>query len=146
MSIATLAFTEASPLQGQASPVPALLAEREAPRWLPERIAAVRQLGELRENWDSYGAQPVHPNSQMTAFQVLTQLSRIVGVERPLVGATPDGNVALEWEWNEGERTLDLELRPDGRIHFVYLDSRTGEEQEPVTTFLDYIAFWLTSF
>jgi len=131
-------------MRGRATPALALLAERNMPDWLLERIDAVRRLGNLPENWDSYGGRPVRPEAQRVAYEVIRELAKLVGVDKPLVGATSEGNVSLEWQWNDGTRTLDLEVRPDGNLHYAYMDSESGEEREQLTTTLEPIAIWLT--
>ena len=52
-------------------------------------------------------------------------------VEKPAVGATPDGHIGFSWD--EGAWSLDAEILPTGRIEYVYLDERdSAQDREAV--------------
>lgn len=108
------------------APRPATLAIRkEAPAWLTERVDQLRRLLELQENWDSYGAKPIDPRSVEFAILLLRSLALVEGVEAPTVTASPDGNAALCWD--NGDRSLDVEILPDGIIDYSYLNDKNKE-------------------
>ena len=43
-----------------------------------------------------------------------------VGVLKPEVSLTANGNAAFLWEWDEGNRNLDLEVLADGTINDAF--------------------------
>lgn len=87
----------------------------------------VDRLRELNQNWNSYGANPVHPSSIQIAKQLVHGFAEVTGIGCPRVGASPAGNVALSWEWQSHSRELDLEILPDGRLRYAYFD-----ENQPI--------------
>jgi hypothetical protein len=57
-------------------------------------------------------------------------LSLPLGMNRPSVGAIPNGNVTLEWH-DSATRTLTVAVSPDGDLHYAALlggDSAYGTE------------------
>lgn len=105
--------------------------------WCTDCLTIIDQLRELPPNWDSYGANPVQPESIKTAKQLLHVLAKVTGIECPRVGASPAGHVALSWEWQNHSRELDLEILPDGALRYSYVDEtrpshdREGETSDP---------------
>jgi hypothetical protein len=123
-----------------------LLARRSSPPpWLEGCLARIRRLGTLRANWDSYGALPVDPSSADMAAEVLRALAMVETVEEPTVTATPAGNAALCWD--DGQRSLDVEVRPDGVLEYSYLnESRAIPDEENLTDDIGQLAVLLTQF
>jgi len=85
-------------------------------------LTRIRHLGDLEENWDSYGAVRVQSDSIHNALAIVSQLANLVDLGKcpPTVDATPGGCVGLCWDI--GGWALDLEIDSLGLIHFVYLD------------------------
>lgn len=140
-------FTQSEPDRAHAEATgEVLLAIRDSqPPWLDVRRAQIDALADLPENWDSYGASPLSPDSISLAKAVLTALASVETVEEPTVTASPDGNVALCWD--NGERSLDVEVRPDGFLDYSYLnESQSISDAEGSTSDLDILAFLLTQF
>lgn len=90
--------------------------------WLEDAIEQIRRLGDLDENWDSYGAARIQRNSIRNALAIIEQLGGCIDLEQrpPTIDATPEGCVGLCWDI--GGWALDLEIDGFGLIHFVYLD------------------------
>jgi len=66
-------------------------------------------------------------------------------VEEPTVTATPSGNAALCWD--DGERSLDLEVHPNGDLEYSYLNvSPAIPAEDSQTTDIGRLAFLLTQF
>ena len=115
-----------------------LFAPRDhAADWSTNCVNRIDRLRELRQNWDSYGANPVDPDSIEVAKQLVRQFAQVTGIDCPRVAASPAGNVALSWEWDEHSRELDLEILPDGMLRYAYLDEHQpsqdceGETYDP---------------
>lgn len=131
------AFTEAVGLpthadsSGEALPQrsltrPPILAIRLEPStWLDQCLRRLQQLGELPENWDSYGAERVDPISIAVGQQLLVQLARVQGVEAPIVTASPDGNVCFGWD--NGNKSVDVEVFSEGEFAYTYLNERVPQ-------------------
>ena len=121
-----------------------LMALRQIPRWLSETIRRLDALIFLGPNWDSYGAVSIDDQSVRYAKEFITIWSQVVGVSQPTVGASPQGFAALSWD--SGSSTLDLEVRPNGTIKFVFLDqTRPGKDCERVTWRPEELLEFLTS-
>lgn len=90
--------------------------------WSADCLSLIDRLRELKQNWDSYGANPVDLNSIAVAKELVRSFDRITGIDCPRVAASPAGHVALSWEWQEHSRELDLEILPDGALRYSYLD------------------------
>ncbi len=121
-----------------------VLALRNAPAWLDERIGQLRSLLQLQDNWDSYGGRAIDRQSVEIATQLLKALAVIEGVEAPTVTASPDGNAALCWD--NGRRSLDLEVMPDGRFEYACLNEEdASKDEEGITYSADGFAELLTA-
>jgi len=105
--------------------------------WSADCLTRIDRLRELKQNWNSYGANPVGPKSIAFAKQLVCTFAKVTGIDLPRVAASPDGHVALSWEWQEYSRELDLEILPDGTLRYSYLDERQpsrdreGETRDP---------------
>ena len=91
--------------------------------WLADVTRELRELVDLPEDWDGYGALPVDPRSITRGIEVVGQLARIT-TEGPDAYGTPDGTAELSWEWVEGanRKELIVEFRLDGRLRYALLD------------------------
>lgn len=118
---------------------PVLARQQHSPEWLDEQIDQLHRLLKLQRNWDSYGAEPIDPRSVRLAKQLLRWLAQFVAIEAPTVTASPDGNAALCWD--NGHRSLDVEILPDGSIEYAYLND---EDQEGTTLDAEDLAILLT--
>ena len=117
----------------------------DLPSWLDDRLAQIDGLRNLEPNWDSYGAQRVDLMSIELAREAVKHLAHIDTVEEPTVTAAPDGKVALCWD--DGERSLDVEICPDGWLDFSYMnESREIPDEEGRTQVLEYLVVLLTQF
>ncbi len=149
------AFTKDESLSAQADATgdglvqEVLIALRASPPpWLQGHLAQIDQMRDLRANWDSYGALPVDLDSIALAKSLLSQLAYVDTLEAPTVTASSAGNVAFCWD--DGERSLDLEVRPDGILEYAYLnESQPALDEEGETCdedALTFLAYLLTRF
>jgi hypothetical protein len=109
-----------------------------SPHWLEGCAADIDQLVGLEENWNSYGARKVDPRSIEFAKRLIVDLANMSGdIACPQVAASPDGNVALSWQWHDHSRELNVEITPDGTIRYSYIDEEDssrdaeGETDDP---------------
>ena len=100
--------------------------------WLGDTLITVKRLRLLEPNWDSYGANPISDDSCCHAEFVLMKLANIANVPKPLVSATPDGDVGFCWD--EGFWSLDAWIESTGQITYTYLDeTNTANNREEQT-------------
>ncbi|MGB2986951.1 MAG: hypothetical protein WBE26_13850 [Phycisphaerae bacterium] len=102
------------------------------PTWLPGVITKLSDLAPLEDNWDSYGASPIDPRSISNAQALVQWLAMFIGVDEPAVGASPDGEAGLSWDG--GPWSLDVDVSPDGRIDYVYIDDRDAARDVEAST------------
>lgn len=115
------------------------------PKWLPITIDKLRSLAGLEENWDSYGAVPVDLRSIERAAELIEYLGMFVNVDEPAVGATPDGEAGLSWDG--GSWSLDVDVTPDGRYEYVFIDEQDSSAEIENAThnpadLLQYLPAW----
>lgn len=96
--------------------------------WLSECERLLFDLHRLAPNWDSYDADPVDRESVRQASVLLRALAVMPNIESPTVTATPDGNAAFCWD--DGERSLDLEIQASGVVEYAYLDEVDDSKDE----------------
>lgn len=87
--------------------------------------SAIDRLGGLRQGWDSYDADPVHPFAQKLALECALAVVQLLSTpyDRPVVGATADGGVTLAWR-KPGEGEVVAFFSPSARKHYLLLDAR----------------------
>ena len=90
----------------------------------------------LGEDWDGYGAQPIHESAVKRAVAVLDAL-RPAGPE-PWTVPTSEGGVQIEWA-HEGFE-VEIEIRPTGPAQILIVEP-SGEESE-MSAFSDSIEIW----
>lgn len=87
--------------------------------WLRRAQQKLKELSELRDNWDSYGSRPIQQKASETAAKLLTETAK-VRLPEPQIFPVPGGGLQLEWDNAKGE--LELEILPDGEIGFLIVD------------------------
>jgi len=117
----------------------------ETADWYDECAAKINELKVLEHNWDSYGANPVSADSIYHAKRLLKLFAGIIGIDCPSLSASPDGNAGFSWQWADDTRELDLEVRPDGRLHYSYInETNPHEDCEDTTQDVDQVLYFLT--
>lgn len=112
--------------------------------WLQGTVVQLDALRDLGANWDSYDADPIEEKSVSMATELVTKLAYVQGVEAPFVTATPDGRAAFEW--NNDDRSLDIEVYPTGLFAFVYTNRHdNAKNEERRTRSVETIANLLTA-
>jgi len=100
---------------------------RRRTEWL-SRLRQLDDLSRLGPNWNSYGAEPIDKDSITVAAAILRCLATESSIELPTVTASPDGNAALAWD--DGRYCLDLEVLPDGRMEYAFVDRADAEQDQ----------------
>lgn len=70
------------------------------------------------EDWDGFGAQPVNFETLAQTKAFLRKLP--LGMERPSIGAEPDGCLTLEWHKSR-RRTLSISIDAEGNLTYAAL-------------------------
>lgn len=76
--------------------------------WLPEALAAIEGLRDLKGNWDGYGAAPSDPELRAAAKQLLECLHATMALRPPQIVPTRIGGV--QFEWNCANREMEIEV------------------------------------
>ena len=112
-----------------------------APSWMPEAERQLQALLDLPANWDSYGADRVRPEMVEVARKILGKLAG-GGYDRPHISPLNDGS--LQFEWERGKRSYEVEFDTVDRAICLYVDD--GEmttKNVPVKMLLAEIAVTL---
>jgi len=118
-----------------------ILAKNKAGTWLHECQKHVAELRHLPPNWDSYGANPVDIGSIANALEFIDMLAEYPAISAPNVAASPAGNVAFSWSWNEGDRELDVEVTGAGMIRYSFInESEPNHDAEGQTAYPEWVA------
>jgi hypothetical protein len=92
-------------------------------------LCALEELKALPPNWSGYTAIPIDRGLIQTAKELIWALpSDIVGTPK----VVPMTRGRLQFEWHEGNRSLELEFEGSNRIHYLKWDPDAGVEEEDV--------------
>ena len=80
-----------------------------------------------KENWDSYGAKPVKPE---TARYALELADKIFSDNTPKPNISPVPNGGIQFDWNTKGIDLEIEITPDNKILVLFEDSLNGIDEE----------------
>ena len=119
MSPATFDLDEQLTTELQAVPGRWLRAWYFDPKFKESVIAQLDRLSELRAGWDGYNAPPIDASIIEAAKQVVLDLQPHL-TYRPTV--VPMSSGALQFEWHDGDRTLELEFENATTIHYLRWD------------------------
>jgi hypothetical protein len=96
--------------------------------------AELDRLAALRPNWDAQGALPIAPEIIDAARRFAAALSDDL-MTPPSVIPMAKGN--LQFEWNDGPRSLELEFEQPTMIHFLKWHPEEGIEEEGLISAAD---------
>jgi hypothetical protein len=106
--------------------------EKSAPM-PPELSERLNRLATLPQNWDSYGAVPMHPKTMNRVRSVLLEILALggEGLPLPFIAPSPDGGIELEWK-TTSNKELMLDIPPvEGHMAFLLVEpTDSGDEQE----------------
>lgn len=104
--------------------------------WFHPTLSQLESFLSLREDWDGYGAQPIHESAVKRAVAVLNAVCP-AGPE-PWTVPTSDGGVQIEWA-HEGLE-VEIEILPTGPAQILIVEP-SGEESE-MSAFSDSTEIW----
>lgn len=107
-----------------------------------DQVKAIQKIAgfeQLPMNWDSYGSRRVADAVIRNAIDLVMTTFDLGPVPRIL----PVSGGGVQFEWEKGERELEIEILPDLRIE--YLLAENGEPVEPRRDFksIDDLLSWL---
>ena len=111
----------------EATPGPTIRVSGQVPDWFHAARRTMVELLGLPENWDSYGAQPVKPESVLFALEFLLSTTNEKVPEPSIV---PISNGGLQIEWHTHGLDLEVEFEPTGHGHVTYENRDQGTEWE----------------
>jgi hypothetical protein len=92
-------------------------------------LSALEELKTLPPNWSGYTAIPIDRSLIQVAKDWIQALpSNIIGTPK----VVPMTRGRLQFEWHEGNRSLELEFESRDRIHYLKWDPDAGIEEEDV--------------
>ena len=91
--------------------------------------ATIDRLAALEPNWDSYGAPALDRDIVDTAREFIGRLASYITAQ-PLV--VPMSSGALQFEWHQGQKILELEFEDRATVHYLKWDPAAGIQEEDV--------------
>lgn len=100
----------------------------------------LKELAQLKVDWDSYGAEPVSSVALVAAFELLDAVKERLcrKVREPLpqfIAPLADGGLQLEWSRQQDD--IEVEIDPNGDLGYVLIEgqgtNRKFKEQHQVS-------------
>lgn len=87
-----------------------------------ETAQRIRELRGLARGWDGHDAMPTDPQAigHALAFLAKLQTAYLGFVRSPIVGAMPDGTVALVWRFHQ--REVEILFSENGTVEYAVSD------------------------
>jgi hypothetical protein len=98
----------------------------DGPDWLYPTLTLFQQLLQLRDDWDSYGANMISDDAIIRAAEVLVMLP--VAADAPCV--VPGSSGSIQLEWHKIDTDVEVHIDPSGRVSASLANDRTGRELE----------------
>jgi len=99
-------------------------------------LREINSLLRLAANWDCYGARPIDGEIVDSATQFVRNLSHEM-IEKPRVIPLTHGR--MQFEWNRGPKSLEIEFEEPGKVHFLKCDDDQGIADEGVILAADEV-------
>lgn len=97
-----------------------LEARRNLAEWMREAAhVKLDSFKDLKPNWNTYGGLPIDPDIIKAAHEFLDNMPADIYFSH--IGPCSDGTVSFEWD--EGNRALELEIETPTAIHYLTYDS-----------------------
>jgi len=94
----------------------------------------IRELGQLKENWDSEGAPRLDRKILQAAAEFVDSLPGHIA-PRPMI--VPLSSGGLQFEWHNGEQSLELELENPREVRYLKWNPSDSVEDEEVVGVAD---------
>lgn len=91
--------------------------------------AELQRLAALKPNWDGYGSPALDSGILEAARRFVSRVADRIATT-PLV--VPMSSGALQFEWHNGPRVLELEVEDPTTIHYLKWDPNEGLQEEDV--------------
>ena len=92
---------------------------------MQDAITHVEGFRGLKDNWDTYGAQPIDEGCIKRAIGMLKSFPEDVPVPWP----APCSSGGIQFEWNTMEMALEFEISPDGSAALYFTESRPDHKR-----------------
>ena len=109
----------------------ALVFSEAPPPWCDGLLARISELGDLQENWDSYGARSVDPHCAVATVRLLLSLC---DPHKPKPAIVPTSRGGIQLEWHRAGADLEIEIESPAKFHVFFEDEQTGDETEVTLT------------
>lgn len=120
------------PLPAEREEVTVVVTSRTAQQvWFKQWVEDVRELFNLRPNWNGYGERPVHAAAIKRAARILDAMD--YDGPSPAVAPRHDGSIQIEW--HNGDCSVELIVQPDEAEAWVFRNE--DEVTWTVTTTID---------
>ncbi|MHB1034035.1 MAG: hypothetical protein ACYC35_11660 [Pirellulales bacterium] len=103
----------------------------QLPQWFGDLLERITELGNLEENWDSYGARPIDPRCAVATADLLLSLLDAT-TPKPFIVPTTRGGIQLEW--HRAGADLEIRIESPARWNVYFEDQREGGEKEMTLT------------
>ena len=100
------------------------------PLWLGAVHQRIKELLELRPNWDGYGGRRIDFRRAQLALDVL---SAVMTEKTPIPDIVPGSDGGVQLEWHCGQVDLEVEALSPLKLSVAFEDLDTGEEWERET-------------
>jgi hypothetical protein len=119
------------------SAVPAYVSQ-----WKTNAISHVLRLGQLENNWDSYGSPKPSHNVVETALAII---NTIPFDDLPFPDVVPVSGGGIQLEWSMEGRELEIQVRADGSLEFLQSENHEPTGEGPITSvaLLLSLVLWL---
>ncbi len=97
------------------------------PNWFESAISRLQEIATWRYNWDGFGAEPVSALAVKRA-SAFGRHPMWIGTPQPNIGATPTGDVVMEWR--QGAVEVEAQIPADGPVSIYVADTAHGFEWE----------------
>src|SRR5208337_2963699 len=88
--------------------------------WVTDATRSLARISSLKSDWDGQGSPP----PIRAAFEAMNQVVReLDAYDLPSPHISPVSGGGLGIEWHEGQRSLTIEILPDGSIEYLKLEN-----------------------
>jgi hypothetical protein len=113
--------------------------------WQRRVLGSLLRLKQLPQSWDSYGSPQLQYGAEAAAAELIASLAFL---EPPLPHVAPVPGGGVQFEWEHGNKSLEIEVQPDGSMEYLVV-TETGQAGEgPIAqkhTQVPLLIRWLTA-
>ncbi len=120
------------------TPIPTRTSEASPTGWMQKVSDQLREIAQLKPNWDSYDAEAPSPLAIVIALELLLLVEKRLGTldgeqSQPMVVAPrADGGIQIEWGTYPVEIVVHTE--PSGDLGYLYVDRKNSIYREVSST------------